>query len=317
MEILVTGGAGFLGSRLIERLLDQDRIAFDRIRSVDMAPCPVEDPRVVSTLGSITDPAVIAAAVGPETGLVYHLAAVVSSAAEQDLDLGLSVNLDATRLLLDACRAAGRCPRFVFSSSLAVFGSGLPSPVPEDIALRPESSYGTQKAIGELLVQDYTRRGLIDGRALRLPTVAVRPGRPNAAASSFVSSILREPLKGEPAACPVPATTELWLAAPQTVVENLFRAGWIQTGGQRAPINLPGITVTVAEMLDLLAGVAGEAARGLVQFAPDPRIAAIVESWPARIDASRARALGFAQDEGIRNLLGAVMPEAAAAMSAG
>ncbi|TBU71029.1 D-erythronate dehydrogenase [Phytopseudomonas daroniae] len=302
MKILVTGGAGFLGARLIEALLApgaRDLLrADDSIVSADLAPCPVKDPRVTSHIGDICDPAFIASLVGPDTGVVYHLAAVVSGQAEADFDLGLRINFDATRALLEACRQQGQAPRFVFASSLAVFGGPIPEQVPESLAPLPQSSYGAQKAMAELLIADYSRKGFVDGRVCRLPTISVRPGKPNAAASSFASGILREPLAGMASNCPVPLDTRLWLSSPQTVIGNLLHAARLdgEVLGLRRTLNLPGISVRVSEMLDSLARVGGNAARERVSFEADERVQRIVCSWPGDFDIERPLQLGFAVD---------------------
>jgi len=302
MNILVTGGAGFLGARLIEALLAptaSDLLgANDHIVSADLAPCPVQDPRVTSHIGDICDPAFIASLVSPDTRVVYHLAAVVSGQAEADFDLGLRINFDATRALLEACRQQEQVPRFVFASSLAVFGGPIPEQVPESLAPLPQSSYGAQKAMAELLINDYSRKGFVDGRVCRLPTISVRPGKPNAAASSFASGMLREPLAGEPSNCPVPLDTRLWLSSPGTVIDNLLHAARLdgELLGQRRTLNLPGICVRVSEMLDSLARVGGDAARQRVSFEPDERVQRIVCSWPGDFDIKRPLQLGFTVD---------------------
>lgn len=302
MKILVTGGAGFLGNRLIEALLApaaSDLLPnLTRILSVDLAPCPQQDPRVESLIGDIADPAFITPLIDADTAIVYHLAAVVSGQAEADFDLGMRVNLDATRVLLEACRQQGHAPRLVFASSLAVFGGELPAVVPENLAPLPQSSYGAQKAMAELLINDYSRKGFIDGRVCRLPTISVRPGLPNAAASSFASGIIREPLAGLPSNCPVPLDTRLWLSSPDCVVVNLVQAARLdsQALGLRRTLNLPGISVRVSQMLDSLERLGGAAARTLVEHEPDPRVERIVCSWPGDFDIQRALQLGFAVD---------------------
>ncbi|MBP0447575.1 SDR family oxidoreductase [Roseomonas sp. SSH11] len=303
MKIIVTGGAGFLGSRVIRALLanggGKDGVpSFDGIVSVDLAPCPVEDARVTSLTGDIADAAFARHAIGPDTVGVYHLAAVLSGGSEQDFDLAMRVNVDGTRALLEAARATGRAPRFVFTSSLAVFGGEMPEVVPEAMALMPASTYGAQKAIGELLVNDYSRKGFVDGRVVRLPTIVVRPGKPNSAASSFASGIIREPLAGEPSNCPVPLETRMWLSSPDTAVANLVHA--IAVDGERIgawrTMNLPGICVTVGEMLASLERVGGAGARALVSHEPEQRVIDIVCSWPGDFDVSRPLALGFTRD---------------------
>lgn len=302
MQIVVTGGAGFLGSRLIRALLDTgaliDGSPITRIVSLDLAPCPVEDPRVTSRVGDVTDVALIESAFSDDTAAVCHLAAIVSSQAEADFELGMRVNLDATRALLEACRTHARQPRFLFASSLAVFGPDLPQPVAADMEPRPRSSYGIQKAIGELLVNDYTRRGFIDGRACRLPTIVARPGKPNKAASSFASSIIREPLAGLETVCPVDASLPMWLSSPRTVIANLVHALQLpaETLGAWRTFNLPGITVTVAAMLDALERQAGPEARQRVRFERDTAIEAIAASWPGALEVSRPIELGFTAD---------------------
>src|SRR5215469_1560 len=220
MRVVVTGGCGFLGRRVALNLLargDVDELAlFDN--APPAAPLP-EDRRLRLVTGDIADRAAVGRAIAPGTAAVFHLAAVVSGEAEADTDLGYRVNLDGTRAVLDACRALGNCPRLVFASSLAVYGGQLPPAVGDDTPLTPQSSYGTQKAIGELLVNDYSRKRFVDGRALRLPTVVVRPGRPNRAASTFASSIIREPLTGREAICPVSPDTVMALASPRRITE--------------------------------------------------------------------------------------------------
>ncbi len=304
MRVVITGGAGFLGQRLIAELRQRGRLndasggqqAIDEIIAVDQTRAP-EFPKVHAVVGDVSDPAMLESVVrGADS--VFHLAAVVSGAAEADLDLGMRVNLDGTRALLDALRAHARTPRVVFASSVAVFGGTLPEVVTDLTAPTPQSSYGVQKLIGELLLGDYTRRGVIDGRAVRLPTIVVRPGKPNAAASSFASAIIREPLAGVDAECPVDLNTALWVASPPNAVANLLHAHDSPAAAWTGPrsLSLPGITVTVASMLDALEKVGGFAARARVQMRPDARIRAIVQTWPARFDTARADALGFQRD---------------------
>jgi nucleoside-diphosphate-sugar epimerase len=236
---------------------------------------------------------------------VFHLAAIVSGMAESDFDLGMRVNLDATRLLLDTCRARGTCPRFVFTSSVAVYGGELPDPVLDATALVPQSSYGTQKAIAELLINDYSRRGFVDGRSLRLPTISVRPGRPNAALSSFASGIIREPLAGVEAVCPVDPVARLWLMSPSTVMDCLLAAQALPSSalGVQRSLNLPGLTVSVGEMVAALERVAGAEVVRLIRWEPDPRVQRMVATWPGACDATRARALGFPADRNFDDII--------------
>jgi nucleoside-diphosphate-sugar epimerase len=233
--------------------------------------------------------------------VVYHLAAVLSGQSEAEFDIGLRVNVDATRELLEACRAIATSPRFVFSSTVAVFGGDLPRTVPEDHVLRPQTSYGVGKSIAELMVGEYSRRGFVDGVICRLATIAVRPGAPNSALSSFVSGIIREPLGGVESACPVPLDTPLWVSSPAAVTHNLVHAGRIPGAalGVHRALNLPGISVTAGDMLDSLERLGGAAARARVRVEHDERVARAVCGWPAALDASRAQALGFAGDTSV------------------
>lgn len=299
-KVLVTGAGGFLGSRLVRKLLSgtADLPEIQQIVALDMSACLVEDPRVDVRTGTITNTDCIRAAIADDVDVVYHLAAVVSGQAEADFDLGMEVNIDASRAVLEACRRLDHASRFIFSSSLAVFGGELPDIVPEDMALFPRSSYGAQKAIAELLVNEYSRRGFIDGIVCRLPTVTVRPGRPNAAASSFVSGIIREPLAGVESICPVPLDTRLWISSPGAVTDNLVHAATLAAedlSGRRA-LNLPGLCVTPAQMLDSLERLGGKEARMRVRYEEDARIMDIVCSWPGALDISRSLALGFRAD---------------------
>ncbi|WAF98651.1 SDR family oxidoreductase [Aeromonas dhakensis] len=295
MQIIITGGGGFLGQKLARALLHSS-LPFSELLLVDIqAPPALADPRVRCLQADLTAPGVAESLISERTAVVYHLAAIVSSHAEQDFDLGWQVNLDTTRSLLEACRHTRPGIRFIFTSSLAVYGGPLPELVNDGTALTPTSSYGAQKAMGELLVNDYSRKGYVDGLALRLPTICVRPGKPNRAASSFVSSIIREPLQGENSLCPVSPELRLWLSSPATVVANFLLAATLPRGDGRS-INLPGISITVGEMLTALTQAGGQAARDRVQFAADPAIERIVASWPGRIDNQRATALGFMAD---------------------
>lgn len=311
MKVVVTGGAGFLGQRLIDAMLARgtltDAAGVQRsvgpIVAVDQVAAPAQD-GVIPVVGDIGDPAFVREVLAG-TDSVFHLAAVVSGAAEADFELGMRINLDGTRGVLDALRADGRRPKVVFASSVAVFGGTLPAIVDDATTPAPQSSYGIQKLVGELLLGDYTRKGFVDGRAVRLPTIVVRPGKPNAAASSFASGIIREPLSGVEAACPVEVDTSLWISSPAAGIANLLHAHELPAGRWTGPraLSLPGITVSVREMLDALARVGGEAARALVRMAPDARIRAIVQSWPARFDTARADALGFVRDADFESIV--------------
>src|SRR5262245_33615850 len=312
MNILGTGAAGFLGSRLIEAVLATRSDDATHIVAADLAPCPVDDPRVDSRTGDIADRSFIEAIVQDGTDVVYHLAAVLSGQSEAEFDVGMRTNVDATRALLEACARLAKPPRFVFASSIAVFGGPLPEVVPDDMALRPQSSYGTEKAIGELLVSDYSRRGWIDGVSCRLPTVAIRPGRPNSALSSFVSGIVREPLAGIESVCPVPVDTKMWITSPEVVTKNLLHAGSMPTAdraGQRS-FNLPGLSVTPAQMLDSLERLAGATVLARVRLQVDDRTTRVVRTWPGAFDTRRALSAGFAADADLDTLIRAFMREA-------
>jgi nucleoside-diphosphate-sugar epimerase len=300
MNVLVTGAAGFLGRRVIQALLSSGRDAppVSRIVAADTSACPIADPRIDARIGTIVDPTFIRSVVQDDLDLIFHLAAVLSGQSEAEFDVGMQVNVDGTRGLLEACRRLRRPPRFVFSSTVAVFGADLPDEVPEDNVLRPQTSYGTAKTIAELLVAEYSRRGFVDGVVLRLATVTVRPGAPNSALSSFVSSIIREPLAGVDAVCPVPLDMRLWITSPAVVTGNLIHAARVPSSalGGSLSVNLPGLTVTPAQMLASLERVGGAAARARVRCEIDPAIARVVATWPGALDDRRARRLGFSAD---------------------
>ena len=306
MQIIITGGAGFIGQRLAKEIV-QSSIEFKELLLVDIIepPKPTNDSRLKSLQIDLSVPDAASRLINVETGLVFHLAAVVSSHAEEDFDIGWKVNLDMTRNLLEACRQTKANIKFVFASSLAVYGGDLPKVVTDQTAVTPQSSYGTQKAMGELLVNDYTRKKYVDGRVLRLPTICVRPGKPNKAASSFVSSIIREPLHGDLAICPVSPSLSLWLSSPDTVIKNIIKAAQLDTGvfGLWLTVNLPGIGVTVKEMLEALEKQSDRETMELVKFEPDETIEKIVSSWPAQIDNTRALNLGFELDGGFESFI--------------
>ena len=308
MRVVITGGAGFLGGRLADAILERGTLADSRgdarpVRElvlVDIVPPAAHaDVRVRAIQGALDDRALVGAVITPDTDSIFHLAAVVSGQAEADFDIGMRVNLDATRNLLERARACNAPPKFVFASSLAVFGGRLPDPVPDDAPVTPQSSYGTQKAIGELLVNDMSRKGFIDGRSLRLPTIVVRPGKPNRAASSFASGIIREPLSGVEAICPVAPTTRMWVQSPRAVVDNLLVGHDASAGELPAfrAINVPGMCVAVGDMVSALRSVAGEAVAARVQWQYDPAIDRIVSTWPASFIAQAGRALGMRADD--------------------
>lgn len=305
MKILVTGGAGFLGQQLTRALLGRGflRLAagdakIDRVVCFDQTAGVLQHPLVDYVTGDISDPATVRHLVDRDTGVVVHLAAVVSGGAEADFDLGMRVNLDGTRLLLEACRAAGHQPRVLFTSSIAVFGGDLPPVVTDATTPTPQGSYGVQKLIGELLVQDFSRKGYIDGRSVRVPTVVVRPGLPNAAASGFASGIIREPLAGVEAILPVDPSTQMWVASPRAVVAMFLHALELtpQDWGWNRSLNLPGLVVGMDEELAALREVAGDQAVALVRHQPDEKVLKLVRTWAARFDTARALSMGFRAD---------------------
>ncbi|MDM0105946.1 SDR family oxidoreductase [Variovorax sp. J22R24] len=315
MNIVITGGAGFVGARLARTLLARQQLSLageapaliDTITLVDRVPPPsdlAQDPRVSAVVGDLNErlanePARV---VLPKTSLVFHLAAAVSGECEADFDLGMRSNFAATNALLEACRKLGTVPTLVFSSSLAVFGNSPEQPLPEVITDNtlptPQTSYGIQKFIAEQLVADYTRKGFINGRSVRLMTVSVRPGRPNGAASGFFSGMIREPLAGVRAACPVADETPVAISSPTRTIEGLIRAAEASDAqwGPRTALNLPSLSTTVGEMAAALGRVAGTAATELLDRTPDPMIRRIVKSWPGRFETVRARALGLESD---------------------
>jgi len=330
MKLLITGGGGFVGVRLARALLARGTLAGQAIRQVvltDLAPPPADllaDARVEARTGAMltqTD------ALREESfDGVFHLASAVSGECEADFDLGLRSNLDSTRALLDALRfnvnAGGKVPRVVFSSSVAVFGPDpavpLPSIVADDTLPAPQTSYGTHKLICEHLVADYTRKGYIDGRAARLMTVTVRPGRPNGAASSFFSGIIREPLAGVESLCPVDASVSHPVSSPTRTVEGLiavFEASREAFNGRTA-MNLPALNVRVSDMLEALAQVAGPKVRALVRFERDERIAGIVANWPSGASAARAARLGLMPHTAFAEIIRQYIDDCAAAPNA-
>ena len=315
MRILITGGGGFLGQQVARGLLAPDRGGRGTHASSDVSEMilldqafstsRLQDKRIKYVTGDILDRQLINSTFDAPIDAVFHLASVVSAGAEADFDLGMRVNIDGMRAVMDACRANSAPPRVVFTSSVAAFGGSLPEVVTDSTATTPQSSYGTQKVIGELLVNDYTRKGYIDGRCLRLPTIVVRPGKPNRAASGFMSSIIREPLKGEIAMCPVSAETRMWIASPECAVNSLLHAFDLpaEQWGSNRTLNAPGISVSVVEALDALRRIAGNEKSDLVRFVADPAIEKIVYGWPVRFVTSRGDALGFKRDKSIDDII--------------
>jgi nucleoside-diphosphate-sugar epimerase len=269
------------------------------------------DPRLANVAGDLADPTVVERAVTRDTDTIFHLAAVVSGQAEADFDIGMRVNLDATRLLLERCRRLAAPPKFVFTSSLAVFGGPVPDPVTDDAPVTPQASYGAQKLIGEHLVYDMTRKGFIDGRSLRLPTVTVRPGKPNKAASSFASGIIREPLAGVDAICPVAPETRMWVQSPRAVIENLIigHEASAASFAHTRSVNVPGICVPVADMVAALRKVAGDAVADRVKWLYDPVIDKIVATWPANFAPKLGPRLGMKADTDFESIVRAYIAD--------
>ncbi|MBE3639971.1 D-erythronate dehydrogenase [Mangrovicoccus algicola] len=305
MNILILGGGGFLGRKIASQLAATGTLRGQKITSLALAdlaqPAPLEAPFPVTChAADITDRAQMDALVTAETQVIFHLAAVVSAHAEAEFDTGMQVNLFGTLNLLDRARALGTCPVVVFTSSLAVFGGEVPDPITDWTIPNPQSSYGAQKAIGELLVNDYSRKGFIDGRGFRLPTISVRPGAPNRAASSFMSSIIREPLNGQGAICPVDPDFEHYYLSPRRCVGNLIRGAELDAaalGTQRCMI-LPGRRLSIRQMIDAMTAVAGPEPAKLIRWEPQPEIEVIVKGWRFDYRPDKALDLGLAADAG-------------------
>jgi D-erythronate 2-dehydrogenase len=303
MHILIIGAAGMVGRKLTERLvrdgaLGGREIARATLHDVVAPERPANAPFAVTTLASdFSDSGEAEKLVAERPDVIFHLAAIVSGEAELEFEKGYRINLDGTRGLLEAVRAHGASyhPKFVFTSSIAVFGAPFPEAIPDEFHLTPLTSYGTQKAIGELLLADYTRKGFLDGVGIRLPTIVVRPGKPNKAASGFFSGILREPLAGQEAVLPVSDDVRHWVASPRAAVHFVEHAAGLDTSGLGARRNLtmPGLSVTVGEMIAALGRVAGDKAVSLIRREPDPVIVKIVAGWPRNFDPQRALSLGF------------------------
>ena len=330
MHIVITGGAGFLGARLARTLLANGQLtlkgqAQQKIQGITLVDrvAPPADLRANSSIHSVVgdlnhifeENTVETQSVWAQAAIVFHLAAAVSGECEADFDLGMRSNIDATRALLEACRAAGNCPTVVFASSLAVFGNSAAQPLPAVIDDRtlptPQNSYGIQKFIGEQLVADYGRKGFITARNVRLMTVSVRPGKPNGAASSFLSGIIREPLAGLRATCPVAPDTAVALSSPSRTIDGLLCAAQSDdtAWGARTAVNLPALSTTVGAMASALEKLGGKGSAELIDWTPDPAIGNIVSSWPAVIDAARAQVLGLMPDPDFESIVRDYMRE--------
>lgn len=319
MKILITGGGGFLGFRLAKTLLASGQLGGKAISGMTLLdgafPPEVKNYKVNAVTGDVSDAATIASVCTPDTEAVFHLAAVVSGAAEADFDLGMRVNYKGMELLLAQMRKCGKegapPPRLVYTSSVAAFGGTLPAVLDDSTIANPQTSYGAQKVIGEYLVTDYSRKGFIDGRSLRLPTIVVRAGKPNAAASSFASGILREPLNGVISECPVAPETGVWLLSPGKVVDAFIHAWELppEAWGTQRWLNLPGITATVAQMVEAMRKVAGDEVARRVVYKADARIQGIVKTWPVNFRTPRALEMGFKPDPDVESVIRAYIAD--------
>ncbi len=307
MNILITGGSGFIATKLIKKLVGLKTInvngkleTVNKIHAIDLFEPQIKIESVSYHQVSLNDELMISDLVAKiKPSFVIHLAAVVSSAAEQDFDLGMRVNVDGTRILLEACRELENCPRFVFASSVAVF-SGVSCILDSTVAI-PTSTYGMTKVLGEYMVNEYSRKKYISGIAVRLPTITVRPGKPNKAASSFVSSIIREPLNNEQTTCPVVPGLSVWISSPKVIIDNLIHAVAIEDERISNTINLPGLSVTVAEMVSAMTNLGGNA--DLIYWKEDESIKRIVSDWPQKMITSQAKSLGFKSDTTISEII--------------
>ena len=324
MKVVITGGTGFVGLRLAQRLRELGELngpsgrkeAIDDLLLLDMQAPPslpvALEGKVSVQIGQVSDRDAIFQAIDREDIAVFHLASVVSGGGEKDFDLALRVNLDGGLNVMEACRAQGGQTRLVFASSIAVFGgSGMPPVVGDSVKQTPQTTYGITKSICELLINDYTRKGFLDGRSARLPTVIVRPGKPNAAASSFVSGLFREPLNGVPCALPVPLETVMPVLGYRSIVEGLVRLHELDgaaLGDDRA-VGLPALNVSVGEMVEALQRVAGDRALGQITVEPDPFIQKIVATWPQAVEAERGEALGLPKEASLDDIVRAYIED--------
>src|SRR6476646_2613548 len=311
MHILITGAAGMIGRKLSARLVKDGQLngkKIDRLTLIDVV-APEKPAGFIGTTdlsaSDLSSPGAAARAIAGRPDVIFHLAGVVSGEAETDFDKGYRVNLDGTRALLEEIRAAGYKPKVVFTSSIAVYGAPFPASIGDEFQLTPLTSYGTQKAISELLLADYNRRGILDGVGIRLPTICVRPGKPNKAASGFFSGIIREPLAGMEAVLPVSESVRHWFASPRAAVGFLVHAAQLDTAklGTRRNLSMPGVCATVGDEIEALRRVAGDQAAKLIRRAPDPLIERIVSGWPQNFDASRALALVFRADSSFEEII--------------
>jgi nucleoside-diphosphate-sugar epimerase len=316
MHVLILGGGGFIGHRLAKELLEKGGLnqgAITRLTLVDIAfpEGMPQDGRLDLMTADFSEEATIRKVVGQKPDVIFHLAAIVSGEAEKNLELGMKINFHASLQILELCRTLSIRPRIVFASSCAVFGGDVTKVIEDDTSPKPRSSYGTQKAMVELLINDYSRRGFVDGRSLRLPTIAVRPGKANAATSSFISAIIREPLNGKTATYPVPAETEFWILSPKRVIENFIHAADIdeKSLGNDRIITLPGLTVSVQDMISSLEDITGKTVTKLIAHQPDAFLESIVLTWPPHFNTERANQLGFVRDQSVSEIIRSYIEE--------
>ncbi|WP_037457558.1 D-erythronate dehydrogenase [Skermanella stibiiresistens] len=321
MHILIIGAAGMVGRKLTERLVADGRLGdaeLSVLTLVDVIDPPVPDGfagEVRTVAADVSSPGEAGSLIASRPDVVFHLAAIVSGEAEADFDKGYRINLDGTRFLFDAIRLEGvkapYKPRVVFSSSIAVFGAPFPEKIGDEFFLTPLTSYGTQKAMGELLLADYSRRGFFDGIGIRLPTICIRPGKPNKAASGFFSNILREPLVGQEAVLPVGEDVRHWHASPRSAVGFLLRAATmdLEPLGWRRNLSMPGLSATVGEQIEALRKVAGDKAVKLIRHEPDPFIIKMVGGWARDFDTGRAESLGFQAEKSFEEIIRAHMED--------
>ena len=311
-RILIIGAAGMIGAKLTARLIVDGALGGKPIEALDIVDVvsPIVPPgapfKIERRAIDLTVPGNADVVIASRPDVIFHLAAIVSGEAEADFDKGYRVNLDGTRYLFDAIRkVGGYLPRVVFTSSIAVFGAPFPPAIADDFFETPLTSYGTQKAIGELLLADYSRRGFMDGIGIRLPTICVRSGKPNKAASGFFSGIIREPLAGQEAVLPVEESVRHWFASPRSAIGFLVQAATLDTAklGARRNLNMPGVSATVGEEISALRRIAGEAVAARIRRQPDATIARIVAGWPANFDTQRALALGFRADASFEDIV--------------
>jgi nucleoside-diphosphate-sugar epimerase len=316
MRILILGGGGFLGRKLAKRLLENGGLTQGEITHLTLVDIAfpgnmLEDRRLECIEADFSNEATIKNILQHQPEVIFHLAAIVSGEAEKNFDLGMKINFHASLQLLELCRKLAFHPRIVFASSCGVFGGDVSKVITDETSPKPRSSYGTQKAMVELLMNDYSRKGFVDARSLRLPTITVRPGKPNAATSSFLSGIIREPLHGKKASYPTPAASEFWILSPKRVIENFIHAANIDEKklGDDRIINLPGLTASVQEMINSLERITNPEVAQLISYEPDAFLQSIVLTWPPHYNTSRANELGFVSDSSVEEIIRSYMAE--------